>query len=55
MAVTTMVRKKSGVMTLNGEEHEVTAGDITAVFPGGRHGLANASDADLRVGVISVK
>jgi oxalate decarboxylase/phosphoglucose isomerase-like protein (cupin superfamily) len=44
----------SGVMTLNDEEHEVTAGDITGVFPGGRHGLENTSESDLRVIVISV-
>ncbi len=44
----------SGVMTLDGQEHEVEAGDITAVLPGGSHGLANHSDDDLRVIVISV-
>ncbi len=44
-----------GVMTLDGQEHEVAAGDITAVLPGGSHGLANHSDGDLRVIVISVE
>lgn len=44
-----------GVMTLDGNEHEVSAGDITVVFPGGSHGLANRSDADLRIIVISVE
>jgi uncharacterized cupin superfamily protein len=43
-----------GVMTLDGREHKVTAGDITIVFPGGTHGLANRSDEDLRVIVTSV-
>ncbi len=43
-----------GVMTLDGKEHSVTAGDITVVFPGGTHGLANRSDEDLRVIVTSV-
>jgi uncharacterized cupin superfamily protein len=44
-----------GVMTLDGKEHEVSAGDITAVFPGGSHGLANRSDKDLRIIVISIE
>jgi mannose-6-phosphate isomerase-like protein (cupin superfamily) len=43
-----------GVMTLDGVEHEVAAGDISAVYPGGSHGLENRSDTDLRVVVISV-
>jgi len=44
----------SGVMKLDGEEHDVTDGDITIVFPGGSHGLANRSAEDLRIIVISV-
>lgn len=44
----------SGVMTLDGKEHDVAAGDITIVFPGGSHGLANRSPEDLRIIVISV-
>jgi uncharacterized cupin superfamily protein len=44
----------TGVMTLDGKEHDVAAGDITIVFPGGTHGLANRSDKDLRIIVISV-
>ena len=43
-----------GMMTLDGREYEVTAGDVAAVFPGGSHGLENHSDGDLRVIVISV-
>lgn len=43
-----------GVMTLDGREHEVEAGDITAVLPGGSHGLANHGNDDLRVIVINI-
>lgn len=45
----------SGVMTLDGAEYAVEAGDISAVYPGGSHGLENRSNADLRVIVISVR
>ena len=44
-----------GLMTLNQERIEVAAGDITAVFPGGLHGLENTGDQDLRLIVISIK
>jgi uncharacterized RmlC-like cupin family protein len=44
-----------GVMTLDGTEFEVAAGDITAVYPGGEHGLDNRADEALRIVVISVK
>lgn len=43
-----------GIMTLDGEEFEVGPGDVTAVFPGGSHGLDNRSDEDLRVIVVNV-
>ncbi len=43
-----------GVMTLDGREYKVAAGDVTAVLPGGSHGLANHSNENLRVIVISV-
>lgn len=43
-----------GTMTLDGVAYEVKAGDITAVFPGGEHGLVNTSDTDLRMIVICV-
>ena len=43
-----------GTMTLDGKEQAVGPGDITAVFPGGSHGLANDSDEDLRIIVFSV-
>jgi len=44
----------SGIMHLDGEDHDVTAGDITVVLPGGTHGLRNCSDEDLRIIVVSV-
>lgn len=43
-----------GILTLDGQEYEVVAGDVTAVLPGGSHGLENRSEGDLRVIVISV-
>ena len=43
-----------GIMTLDGERFEVEAGDLTAVLPGGSHGLANNSDEDLRMIAIRV-
>ena len=43
-----------GTMTLDGERFLVAAGDVTAIFPGGSHGLENDSDADLRVLVIGL-
>ena len=45
----------SGAMTLNEHRFEVGPGDITAVFPGGTHGLENTGDDDLRIIVFSVK
>ena len=43
-----------GVMTLDGKRFEVATGDITAVYPGGTHGLENNADEDLRILVVSV-
>ena len=43
-----------GIMTLDGQEHEVETGDIAAVFSGGSHGLANAFNEDLRIVVFCV-
>ena len=43
----------SGTMTLDGEQFKVGAGDITAVYPGGSHGLENDTGEDLRIIVIS--
>jgi uncharacterized cupin superfamily protein len=44
-----------GTMTLDQERIEVTGGDITAVYPGGIHGLENTGTEDLRIIVISPK
>jgi mannose-6-phosphate isomerase-like protein (cupin superfamily) len=43
-----------GMMTLDGEQFRVKAGDITAVYPGGTHGLENDTDENLRIIVVSV-
>ncbi len=43
----------NGVMTLDDQRFEVAGGDITAVYPGGVHGLENTSSDDLRIIVIS--
>ena len=45
----------TGVMTLDGVRHEVGPGDITAIFPGGGHGLENNSQEDLRIIVIGLR
>jgi len=44
-----------GVMVLEGEEHRVETGDVTAVFPGGSHGLRNDSAQPLRVLVFCIR
>ncbi|MGY8826167.1 MAG: cupin domain-containing protein [Candidatus Latescibacterota bacterium] len=44
----------AGTMSLDGEDFRVAAGDITAVYPGGDHGLLNDGDQDLRVLVFSI-
>ncbi len=41
-----------GEMTLDGVVHKVTAGDLTAVFPGGSHALKNTGSTDMRILVI---
>jgi len=43
-----------GTMTLDGRRYHVSAGDITAVFPGGRHALENTGPDDLRIIVFSI-
>ena len=44
-----------GTMTLDDERYAVAAGDITAIYPGGSHGLENDGDEDLRVLVIGLR
>lgn len=45
----------TGIMTLDGVDHTVEPGDLTAVFPGGSHGLRNTGAANLRVLVVSIR
>ena len=44
-----------GQMLLDGRTFEVGPGDITAVYPGGSHGLINTGSEDLRIVVICVQ
>jgi uncharacterized cupin superfamily protein len=44
-----------GIMTLDQDRIEVTGGDMTAVYPGGLHGLENTGSEDLRIIVISAR
>ena len=43
-----------GTMILDGKRFEVKSGDITAIYPGGSHGLENNTTDDLRFLVICV-
>jgi gentisate 1,2-dioxygenase len=45
----------TGTMTLDQERFEVIGGDMTAVYPGGVHGLENTGSEDLRIIVISAR
>ena len=44
-----LILSGEGIMTLDGVEHAVGPGDLTAVFAGGSHGLRNIGSDDLRV------
>ena len=44
-----LILSGEGIMTLDGIEHAVGPGDLTAVFAGGSHGLRNTGSDDLRV------
>lgn len=44
-----------GVMTLDGERFPVGPGDLTAIYPGGSHGLENTGDTEMRILVIGAK
>jgi quercetin dioxygenase-like cupin family protein len=44
-----------GTMTLDDKTFEVGPGDITAVFPGGKHGLANTGNEAMHMVVVSTK
>jgi len=43
----------TGTMTLDGQTYAVGPGDVTVVFPGGRHSLANTGDTELRMIVVA--
>lgn len=43
-----------GTMTLDGVQFPVGPGDVTAVYPGGEHGLENTSKEDMRIIVIGL-
>lgn len=43
-----------GLMTLDDRQADVGPGDITAVFPGGRHALENNGNRDLRIILASI-
>lgn len=47
-----MVLEGSGIMTVNGDNRRVTAGDIIVNPPNGTHGLVNDSECDLRLLVL---
>lgn len=49
-----LVLSGHGVMTLDGTEHPVGPGDISAVYAGGSHGLKNTGDEDMRLIVFMV-
>lgn len=44
-----------GIMTINGQAHEVTAGDVILNKPNWSHGLENQSDTDLKILVLEVQ
>jgi len=44
-----------GTMQLDGVRHAVGPGDVSAVFPGGRHGLENTGDQPLRILVVGLR
>ncbi len=49
-----LILSGTGRMTLDGRAHDVGPGDITAVFPGGSHGLENTGTTDMHLIVFSV-
>ena len=49
-----LILSGKGIMTLDEKEYEVTEGDITGVYSGGKHGLRNTGDTDLHMIVTSV-
>ena len=49
-----VILEGKGIMSINGEEHEVAAGDIILNKPYWSHGLENNSDTDLKILVFEV-
>ncbi|MDX2176635.1 MAG: cupin domain-containing protein [Candidatus Sumerlaeia bacterium] len=49
-----VILEGGGVMTVNGEARRVRAGDVLLNKPGWSHGLANDTDAPLRILVFEV-
>lgn len=49
-----IVLEGNGIMTVDGEEKEVKAGDIILNKPFGEHGLRNNSEHDLKILVFEV-
>lgn len=43
-----------GVMTLDGKPHAMKAGDISACYANGSHGLRNTGQEDMRILVIGI-
>jgi quercetin dioxygenase-like cupin family protein len=50
-----VILEGSGVMTIDGQTHEVRAGDVILNKPYGSHGLENNSDTDLKILVFEVQ
>ncbi len=49
-----IILEGNGVMTVDGEDKDVTNGDIIVNKPHGTHGLVNNSDSNLKILVIEV-
>lgn len=45
----------TGTMTLDGERFPIGPGDVTAIYPGGSHGLENTGTEDMRIVVIGLR
>ena len=50
-----LILSGSGVMTLDDERFPVQTGDLTAIYPGGSHGLENTGETEMRILVIGAK
>lgn len=49
-----VILEGKGIMTINGEAHEVSTGDVILNKPFWSHGLENKSDSDLKILVFEV-